>query len=240
MTSHLIKSIAAIFFAVCFMPSCTGGGKHDNELTEEEKKEGWVLLFDGTSMKGWHLYNNYKSSTWSVKDGELICGPDKRLEHGDLVTDKEYTNYDLRFDWKINKEGNSGVFINVLERPDIPATYASGPEYQILEVSHVDYTDPVKRTGCIFDLTRQINPVNQLPPGQWNESRIRQQNGHVEFYLNGVLTTEQDLTSAAWIDSVGKTHFSRYPEFGKHVSGHIALQDWFKAVSFKNFKIREL
>jgi len=221
------------------IPACSGG-KHDNALTDEEKKEGWVLLFDGRSMQGWHLYNNYKSATWSVKDGELICGPDKRLEHGDLVTDKEYTNYDLRFDWKINKEGNSGVFIDVQERPDIPATYASGPEYQILEVSHADYADPVKRSGVIFNLTRQLNPVNQRPAGEWNESRILQQNGRVEFYLNGVLTTQQDFRSATWTDSVARTNFNKYPEFGKHVSGHIALQDWFKAVSFKNLRIREL
>ncbi|HEY4109027.1 DUF1080 domain-containing protein [Puia sp.] len=236
----MIKTITLLLFAACMIPSCTGGGKHDNELTAEEKKAGWVLLFDGSSMKGWHLYNNYKTSTWSVKDGELICGPDKRLEHGDLVTDKEYTNYDLRFDWKINKEGNSGVFIDVQERPDIPATYASGPEYQMLEVSHVDYADPLKRTGCLFNLTKQISPVSPTRAGEWNESRIRQQNGRVEFYVDGVLTTQVDLRSHEWIDSIGKSGFSKYPEFGRHVSGHIALQDWFKAVAFKNIRIREL
>jgi hypothetical protein len=236
----MIKTIVLLFFAAFMIPACTGG-KHDNQLTDEEKKEGWVLLFDGSSMNGWHPYNNDKrASTWSVKNGELVCGPDKRLEHMDLVTDKEYSNYDLRFDWKINKEGNSGVFIDVVERPDIQAAWASGPEYQILEVSHVDYTDPLKRTGGIFDLTPQKNPVNQHPPAEWNESRITQKNGHVEFYLNGVLTTEQDLTSPAWIDSIGRTHFSTFPEFGRHTSGHLALQDWFKAISFKNIRIREL
>lgn len=102
------------------------------------------------------------------------------------------------------------------------------------------YEDSTKRTGCIFKLSKPINPVNQLPPGQWNESRIVQQNGRVSFYLNGVLTTQEDFRSPAWTDSVGKSGFSKYPEFGKHVSGHIALQDWFKAVFFKNIRIREL
>lgn len=118
------------------------------------------------------------------------------------MTDKEYTNYDLRFDWKINKEGNSGVFIDVQERPDIPA--------------------------------------RETRAGAWNESRMVQKDGHVEFYLNGVLTTQQDFRSSAWTDSIAKTRFNTYPESGKHVSGHIALQDWFKAVSFKNIRIREL
>jgi hypothetical protein len=235
-----IKTIATLFFAAFLFTACTGG-KHDNQLSDEEKKEGFVLLFDGSTLNGWHPYNNdQRPSTWSVKDGELVCGPDKRLVHMDLVTDKEYTNYDLRFDWKINKEGNSGVFIDVLERTNIPATYASGPEYQMLEVSHVDYEDSTKRTGCIFKLTKQLGPVTQSPPGQWNESRIVQKNGKVEFYLNGVLTTQQDMTSAAWTDSIARTGFNKYPEFGRSTGGRIALQDWFKAVSFKNFRIREL
>jgi hypothetical protein len=85
-----------------------------------------------------------------------------------------------------------------------------------------------------------MNPVTQAPPGQWNESRIRQQDGHVEFYLNGVLTTQMDLGTAAWADSVARTHFKTYPAFGKRTSGHIALQDWYKAVSFKDIRIREL
>jgi hypothetical protein len=236
----MIKMIAGLLVTASMIVSCHGG-KHDNQLTDEEKKEGWVLLFDGSTMNGWHAYNNDpRKLTWSVQHGELVCGPDKRLDHIDLVTDKEYTNYDLRFDWMINKEGNSGVFIDVQERPDIQATYASGPEYQLLEQSHIDNANPLKQTGCIFNLTKQLNPGRPTKAGEWNESRIVQRDGHVQFYLNDVLTTEQDLRSPAWTDSIGKTNFKRYPEFGKHVSGHIALQDWFKQVSFKNIRIREL
>jgi hypothetical protein len=221
--------------------SCADTAKYDNQLTEQEKKEGWVLLFDGRSTKGWHLYNDDKRpSTWSVSNGELICGPDIRFDHMDLVTDKEYKNFDLRFDWKINKGGNSGVFINVVERPDIPATWASGPEYQMLEGSHPDYSDPLKRSGGIFGLVPQKNPVDTTHFGVWNESRIRQKDGRVEFYLNGILTVQQDLASKAWIDTITRTHFNNFPGFGRQTSGRIALQDWQKAVAFKNIKIREL
>lgn len=234
------KTIVACFLMICLAVACTNA-KHDNELTDEEKKDGWVLLFDGSTLNGWHPYNNdTRKLTWAAKDGELVCGPDVRLEHIDLVTDKEYTNYDLRFDWKIHKEGNSGVFIDVQERPDIKATYASGPEYQILEETHVDNTNPLKKTGCIFNLTQQINPARPTKAEEWNESRIVQKDGHVQFYVNDVLTTEADLKSAAWTDSVAKTHFGTFPEFGKHTSGHIALQDWFKSVSFKNMRIKEM
>jgi len=232
--------IAGLLSTAFFIASCTGGGAN-NRLTDQEKKDGFVLLFDGSTLNGWHPYNNDKRTlTWSVQNGELVCGPDKRLEHIDLVTDKEYTNYDLRFDWKINKEGNSGVFIDVQERPDIPATYASGPEYQLLEETHVDNSNPLKKTGCIFNLTKQIDPGRPTKAGEWNSSEIVQKDGHVQFFLDGVLTTEADFKSQAWADTVAKTHFATFPEFGKHVSGHIALQDWFKAVSFKNMRIREL
>lgn len=234
------KMIAGLLSTAFFIASCTGGGAN-NRLTDQEKKDGFVLLFDGSTLNGWHPYNNDKRTlTWSVQNGELVCGPDKRLEHIDLVTDKEYTNYDLRFDWKINKEGNSGVFIDVQERPDIPATYASGPEYQLLEETHVDNSNPLKKTGCIFNLTKQIDPGRPTKAGEWNSSEIVQKDGHVQFFLDGVLTTEADFKSQAWADTVAKTHFATFPEFGKHVSGHIALQDWFKAVSFKNMRIREL
>ncbi len=240
MPPPFIKIIGACLFVICIISSCTEV-KHDNQLTEKEKKEGWVLLFDGQSTKGWHLYNDDKrASTWTVSNGELICGPDIRFDHMDLVTDKEYKNFDLTFDWKINKGGNSGVFINVVERPDIQATWASGPEYQMLEGSHPDYADPLKRSGCIFGLLPQKNPVDTTRAGVWNESRIKQLDGHVEFYLNGVLTVQQDFTSPAWIDTIGKTHFNNFPGFGKQTSGRIALQDWQKAVAFKNIKIREL
>jgi len=234
------KMIAGLFITASMIASC-GRGKHDNQLTDQEKKDGFVLLFDGSTLKGWHPYNNdTRKLTWSVQNGELVCGPDKRLEHIDLVTDNEYTNYDLRFDWKINKEGNSGVFIDVQERPDIPATYASGPEYQLLEETHADNSNPLKQTGCIFNLTRQLNPGRPTKAGEWNESEIVQKDGYVQFYLDGVLTTEADFRSPAWTDSVAKSHFATFPEFGKHVSGHIALQDWFKSIAFKNMRIHEL
>src|SRR4051812_42816810 len=117
MNTRSITTIAAICMMLISLPSCTSE-KKDNELTDMEKKDGWALLFDGVSTKGWHPYNNDKRTlTWSVNNGELVCGPDVRFDHIDLVTDKEYKNYELIFDWKINKGGNSGVFIDVLERP---------------------------------------------------------------------------------------------------------------------------
>ena len=112
-----------------FMFACSGPTEQHNILTDTEKKDGWALLFDGTSLKGWHLFNRGDiPSAWSADSGNLVCNPHaKNVKHGDLVTDKEYENFDLRFEWKISKAGNSGVFIDVQERPELGTTFSTGP-----------------------------------------------------------------------------------------------------------------
>ena len=112
----------------CLLASCNSQEKEKeqeqekeeevpNQLTAQEKEEGWKLLFDGKSMQWWHLYNRGDApSAWIVQDGELYCQPIfDATEHGDLVSDQEFKNYELAFEWKISEGGNSGVFINVLE-----------------------------------------------------------------------------------------------------------------------------
>lgn len=224
------------------LQACGKEAKGPNKLSKEEKNEGWSLLFDGETTNGWHVYNKGKvASLWHVKDGELYSNPENMsLETGDLVSDRQFEDFELKFEWKMTKGGNSGVFINVLEREDIPTPWASGPEYQLLENSHQDYTNDVKRPGCLYGFDAQKNRVESLPFGQWNQSRIRQINGKIEFYLNGVLTAEKDLTSPEWQARVAESNFKGFPEFGKRTSGHIALQDWAKGVSFRNIKVRVL
>lgn len=223
-------------------PSCTGEKEPNNQLTEAEKKEGWALLFDGKSTEGWHLYNKGKiASAWKAENGELFCNAEDSLLHGDLISDKAFENFDLKFEWKIPRLGNSGVFINVLESADIPYAWASAPEYQMLEKEHPDYgKSPVKQSGTLFGLASQINPVESNPTGEWNQSRIKQSNGKMEFYLNDVLTVQQDLSSQAWADTISKSGFKDLPEFGKHTKGHIGLQFWSRGISFRNIKIKEL
>lgn len=222
--------------------SCSFPGKKNNSLTQEEEKESWELLFDGKSLHGWHLYNQgNKPSAWKVENGELVYRSDSaRVEHEDLVTDREFENYDFRFEWKISEEGNSGVFINVVERKDIPTAWASGPEYQLLDSLHPDYAVNLKkRPGCLYNFAEQKNPVAAKPAGEWNQGRVVQQNGRVQFYLNGILTAEQDLTSENWKEMVAASGFNYFPDFGKVTKGRIGLQKWYKSVAFRNLKIRE-
>ncbi|MDB5137155.1 MAG: hypothetical protein JWP37_3758 [Mucilaginibacter sp.] len=216
-------------------------GDQNNSLSKKERANGWQLLFDGRSTAGWHLYNSTEPFTvWKAKDGELVCDPLDRSGTGDLVTDQEFKNFDLKFDWKLPKGGNSGVFVNVLERKEIPTAWASGPEYQLLDNANPDFAKPQSRSGCLFGLAPQKNPVKSRPSDTWNHSEIKQVNGKVKFYLNGILTAEEDFASKAWTDKVAKSHFSKFPEFGKNIEGRISLQDWSTGVAFRNVKIKSL
>lgn len=235
-------SVGILSVALC---SCTEKKAENNELTKQETEEGWKLLFDGKTTDGWHLYNKGKvASSWAVKNGELSCNTDTTgIEHGDLISDKTYKNFDLKFEWKLSKAGNSGVFVNVVERDTIPTAWASGPEYQLLEHENIgaDYLkDSTKWSACLYGFTPYKNPAILKPFGEWNESRIKQTDGEIEFYLNGVLTAEEDFNSESWKAKVAKSNFKYFPLFGKNTSGHIALQEWSKGVAFRNIKVKEL
>lgn len=215
-----------------------------NQLLDIEKEEGWELLFDGETLDGWHLYNKPDStqfSAWEVREGTLFCNAtDESKVFGDLVTDKAYENYELVFEWQMGLRGNGGVFVNVQETPEYTATYQTGPEYQLLEPAHMDTKTPLKRPGCLWGLSPQVNTVEANPTGQWNTARIVQKEGKLQFYLNGKQTAEEDLTSAVWRNKVNGSGFKDAPGFGKATQGKIALQNWYFESRFRNMKIREL
>src|SRR5579859_2425868 len=166
-----------------------GCAEKSNVLSAEERAQGWTLLFDGTTLNNWHVYNKGKvTSEWSVVNGEIFCNSDSPDRQGDLITDKDYENYELQLDWKLSDKGNSGIFINVVEADTLLAVWISGPEYQLLDVNHKDYKIPTKRSGCLYSFSNQLNEVKMAGADQWNHSKLVQSNGKVQFYLNDVLT----------------------------------------------------
>ncbi len=135
-----ILSFCIVVFCSFFVSACSNRSEQHNIISDQEKKDGWTLLFDGNTMTGWHLFNRGNiPSAWSVDSGNLVCNPHaKNVKHGDLVTDNEYENFEMTFEWKISHAGNSGVFINVQERPDLATTFSTGPEYQLLDDRNVE------------------------------------------------------------------------------------------------------
>jgi hypothetical protein len=84
------------------------------------------------------------------------------------------------------------------------------------------------------------NKVQSKKFGEWNTSRILQQNGQITFWLNGVLTGEEVINSDHWKELVAASNLGKFPSFGKAISGRISFQDWAKGVSLRNIKIKEL
>ncbi|HVX50373.1 MAG TPA: DUF1080 domain-containing protein [Chitinophagaceae bacterium] len=244
MQSFRLPLTAFLVIAISCFNACTRYNEH-NSLTDQEKKDGWVLLFDGKSTGNWHLYNKGKKpSNWVAADSELVCNPHLvATAHDDLTSDKAYTNFDLRFEWKISKGGNSGVFINVQEDTTYGTPWVTGPEYQLLDNDNStdhNHNDTLRQAGCLYGLAALKNHAAPKPYGKWNEARILQQNGKVTFWLNGVLSAEEDMTGDRWKQLVAGSGLGKFQDFGKFTSGRIALQDWNMGVSFRNIKIKEL
>ena len=206
----------------------------ENTLTAKEKADGWVLLFDGKTTQGWHSYKKSEAGPqWQVIDGVLTLTAGGG---GDLVTDKEYANFELSFDWRISKMGNSGVMYHVSEGAgDHP--YLSGPEYQLLDNAHGE--PPLETAGSLFGLYAPSKDVTK-PVGAFNHGVIKVDHGHVEHWLNGVKIVEYTLNSDDFKARVAGTKFAGWPDFAKHATGLIALQDHGDGVAFRNIKIHVL
>jgi hypothetical protein len=209
-----------------------------NTLTAQEKNEGWKLLFDGKTTTGWR---GWKQATvpdgWKVVDGALT----RVGKAGDLITADQFADFDLMFEWRIAKNGNSGVFFHVAEAPDLPNTYTTGPEYQLIDNDgHPDAKNgPDRLAAANYALHPPVNAVPK-PIGEWNQSRLLVNGPHVEHWLNGVKVLEYELWSTDWKDRVEKSKFKTMPRYGLEKTGHIALQDHGNEVAFRGIKIKIL
>jgi hypothetical protein len=213
-------------------------GPAANTLTDAEKRDGWVLLFDGTTTSGWRGFKSQQMPAgWSVVDGALV----RTGKGGDIVTVDTFGSFDLRFDWRIAKNGNSGVFYRVAEAPELAQVWHTGPEYQVLDNDgHPDAKNgPDRFAAANYALHPPANHVTR-PVGEWNEGRIVVKGSHVEHWLNGEKVVEYEFGSPDWERRVAASKFVKTPRYGREARGHIALQDHGDEVAFRNIKLRRL
>lgn len=212
----------------------------DNKLTAAEEKAGWKLLFDGTSLTGWHKYNAGKPGDgWKVADGTFFLDPSIKDGGGDVVTDAEYENYEFSIDWKIEPCGNSGIIFNVVEKPTYKYVWLTGPEMQVLDNCHPDGKIAKHRAGNLYDLIASSTETVK-PGGEWNTARIVIHHGNLQLWLNGVKQVETTMFDSNWEAMIKASKFKDMPDFGKARKGKIALQDHGNKIWFKNAKIRVL
>ena len=211
------------------------------EQTTAEPPAGWITLFDGSSTEAWHTYQkDYVSSAWKIEDGALVLDKTEGSEGGDLVTDQEFENYDLRLEWKISECGNSGIIFNVHESEEYPRTYHTGPEMQVLDNScHPDAKIHTHRAGDLYDMI-PCKEETVLPANQWNTVRLRVKNGKTQFWLNGKKVVKFKMFDDQWKAMIADSKFKDMPGFGKYKKGRIALQDHGDKVWYRNIRIKEL
>lgn len=248
----MYKLLSLLFFAFTILSSCSSSKNSttvnsDNTLSAKEKKDGWKLLFDGKSITEWHNYGKQNvGNEWKTENGVIhLDASTKNKEGGDLVSNQEYGNFDLKMDWKISEKGNSGILFYVQEDPaKYRETYFTGPEMQVLDngtpirLGQPDGKLYTHRAGDLYDLLASQEVENPL--GEWNHIEIKSLNGKLDFYMNGKHTLSTTLWNDYWQKMIAISKFRKMPDFGTFKKGRIALQNHGDDVWFKNIRIKEL
>jgi hypothetical protein len=232
---HLTRNLCFLMLLISFVPIARA--QKLNELSRSEKRKGWVLLFDGTTANGWTTTGGKPvPAGWEIENGNLtaIAG----AKGGDIITAKEYANFELIVDYRIDTACNSGIkyfFTKYDEGGNL------GMEYQILDDELAEDNKKANHlAGSLYDIlapSKMMKKVN--PMGVWNTVRIVSENDRVQHWLNGFKILEYNKTSKSFKDAVALSKFNKaVPAFGSVKKGHILLQEHGGQVSFRNIKIR--
>jgi hypothetical protein len=244
MYMKIIPIVLLYFFFVGCKSSKTNSSKMESAQTNMAQpvvQDGWQILFDGKTTNGWHTYGkSLVGEAWKVADGALYLDNTNK-DGGDIVTNDEYGNFDLKLEWKISKNGNSGVIINIHE--DVAKynqVWKTGPEIQVLDNDgHPDGKIIKHRAGDLYDLIKSSSePVK--PVGEWNEVEIISNNSKLQIFVNGTNVVTTTMWDDTWRQLIAGSKFKDMPDFGTFKSGKIALQDHGNAVWYRNIKIKKL
>ncbi len=221
-----------------------------NDLSEQEKSQGFKLLFNGKDFSGWRAVHGDKmpEKHWAVVDGTINVSPSDGSETGnDIVTNEQFGAFELVFEFKLTEGANSGVKYFVNEAFDSNGKSGIGLEYQVLD----DERHPDAKMGAagnrtlasLYDLipSYKLDRRFQRKIGDWNQARvIVYPNNIVQHWLNGFKVIEYERKSNIFDALVARSKYQNYKGFGAGDKGNILLQDHGNNVSFKNLKIREL
>jgi hypothetical protein len=259
----VVLMISLVFAGSRIFTSCKPAGKSAdttqvamteqlNALTEQEKADGWLLLFDGQTANGWRGYgkDTFPSGGWVIEEGALKCNGSGRGEAGgkaggDIIYNQKFSNFHLKLEWKISDGGNSGIFYLGQEAPEYDFIWKTAPEMQVLDnAKHPDAQagkDGNRQAGSLYDLIPAV-PQNAKPAGEWNTAEIKVYKGTVWHFQNGAQVLEYHLWVPEWNKLVAESKFpSLNPTWADVAAeGYFGLQDHGDDVWFRNIKIKPL
>jgi hypothetical protein len=220
----LFSAFASLAAGPPLAADAAGGSAGWRSLLGTDSAPDWRGWKEPGLPAGWHVAHGVLS-----KDGPV----------DDLVTTKDYKDFELELEWKIGKAGNSGIFYRGTHEYD--HIYWSAPEYQLLDDANTeDGKSPLTAAGSCYALYG-VPPGVALPYDHWNRSRLIVRGDHVEHWLNGRKVVDYELKSADWKRRVAASKFAKYPDYGLAPAGLIGLQgDHPGALAVRNIRIREL
>jgi hypothetical protein len=244
-TTHTLLAVASL----ALLTACESRAPQNDTVPEdgamaETAANDWITLFNGKDLEGWRSYNaDAPHPAWIVEDGTIVLDVDDDTEEmtgGDLITERQFEDFELELEWRLSEGGNSGIFYRVREFPEHDVAYLTGIEMQVLDDDrHVDGGEPKTSAGACYALYPPITDVVR-PVGEWNSVRLVVNDGHAEHWLNGRKIVEYVIGSGDWNERIANSKFADWEHFAKYPRGHIGLQDHTDRVWFRNIRIREL
>lgn len=243
----------ALIICLCSLFACNQTEKKSKEKVETQNtvsskettnKEGWTILFDGSSLDNWRGYLSEDIyPEWTIQDDVMVFTPGE-VGGKNIITKEKYTNFILSLEWKISEAGNSGIFWGVHEDEKFPEAYMTGPEIQVLDnEKHPDsfVGNGIHKAGSLYDLIGY--PAEDIhPAGEWNLCvlEVNQTANMARVTMNEKTTISFPLHGVEWDKMVDNSKFKDWEGFGKYSTGHIGLQDHSDQVSYRNIKIKKL
>jgi len=212
-----------------------------NLLTEQERQEGWRLLWDGKSGDGWRSIktDSFPARGWEIANGELTVLPKNAGGGaGDIITRETYSSFILKVDFRLTDAANSGIKYFFDPKRNGGTTL----EYQVLDAKHPDATkgrDGNRTVASLYDVMPAVG-AKPKPVGEWNTAMIVSNGRQVEHWLNGEKVLAFERGSDAFRKAVALSKFNKHPNWGEQEAGHILLQDHQDRVSYRNIKIKVL
>jgi len=249
-----MKYLTLATVATCLLLACGQGEDKTNtndsaagSTAAPAADSGWISLFDGQTLKGWHTYGDSTvGAAWNVDSGAIHMHPGAKNGYqtkggGDILTDSAYSNFDFKISWKVGDKANSGIMFYVQDdKKKYPETWYTGPESQVLDIdSNEDAHSPLHQVADLYDLIACTTHPGK-PWGQWNDVEIISDHSKLTISLNGVQVISTTLWDDNWKKLIAKSKFKDMPGFGTFTSGHFALQDHGEEVWYKDIKIRKL